>query len=638
MKRNPERSTTSVHSIVAGWSLLSFAFVSCDRKDSAQQNTPTLDEPSSSATVSTAPVLSAARWEDRPENEGWDSEAFHNATNTLLKKIGKTIADPASPNTESIGKLLAKGFACTDLRPDKLETVYQDPTREFSVARTASGIEPRPQYSHQGSEGLSNAFLALATPFEPSAQRVVMIKNIEVSLSDQEATTTAWVRISAHGETRSVQQLAHWRCHWSGSTSAPSLQRIELLDFEETTSEKGTLFSDATRTVIGANECFQTQIAGGIPYWLRELDAGVFTDLFGHNGLAIGDVNGDGLEDIYLCQPGGLPNRLFLQNPDGSATDAAGRLGVDWLDVSHSALFLDLDNDGDQDLAVGLSNQLVVLSNEGKDDGFTKRWSTPLGNRPRSLTAGDVDSDGDLDLYVCIYSANADEPGQQQGNRGRPDSFYDARNGGRNSLWRNRLDPTSGEGTATWNWSFDDVTSDWGLNANNSRWSLAAAWEDYDDDGDLDLCVANDFGANNLYRNVAARGAEPNFEDVAAVTGTEDRAFGMSVSWGDYDRDGAMDMHISNMWSSAGSRITSQEKFRASRDEEVNTRLEYLARGNTLLRNRPTDGSFEDLTIHSGIERGLWAWGSQFGDINNDGWEDLLVANGFLTNNRPDDL
>jgi hypothetical protein len=182
------------------------------------------------------------------------------------------------------------------------------------------------------------------------------------------------------------------------------------------------------------------------------------------------------------------------------------------------------------------------------------------------------------------------------------------------------------------NWSFADVTVDVGLDHNNRRWSYAAAWDDFDKDGDLDLYVSNDFGRNNLYRNDNGR-----FRDVAAAAGVEDIASGMSVSWGDYDGDGWSDLYVSNMFSAAGSRITFQEQFKGNASSETRTQYQRLARGNTLFRNLG-DGTFEDVGVAAGVTMGRWSWGSLFVDINNDGMQDIIVGNGYVTGDDSGDL
>ena len=126
--------------------------------------------------------------------------------------------------------------------------------------------------------------------------------------------------------------------------------------------------------------------------------------------------------------------------------------------------------------------------------------------------------------------------------------YHDANNGAANLLLRH-----------TGDWVFDEVSSDVGLDENNQRFSYAAAWEDFDLDGDQDLYVANDFGRNNLYRN-----DDGQFKDIAKEAGVEDISAGMSVSWGDYNVDGFPDLYVANMFSSAGHRVAYQRRFRAN--------------------------------------------------------------------------
>ena len=334
------------------------------------------------------------------------------------------------------------------------------------------------------------------------------------------------------------------------------MTKISVLDYEEI--ESTSTFSDCTLAVMGETAAFQDQIRFGLDHWLDRLEIQFGIATTGYQGLAIGDANGDGLDDLFVAQPGGilvgLPNRLFLQRADGTVEDVSQAAGVDWNSETHSALFLDLDNDGDQDLVVATVMGVVFAENDGSARFAVRAVKLTPEAPPMSMAAADFDEDGDLDVFACCYSNRISTEIM-----GRPVPYHDANNGGRNILFRNDQD-----------WRFLDVTQAVGLDTNNRRFSFAAAWEDYDNDGDLDLYVANDYGRNNLYRNDQAR-----FTDVAARLGVEDISAGMSVAWGDFNLDGWMDLYISNMWSSAGNRIAFQRQFKSAADDT--TRQHYQA-------------------------------------------------------------
>lgn len=345
--------------------------------------------------------------------------------------------------------------------------------------------------------------------------------------------------------------------------------------------------------------------------------------LHGHHGLALADVNGDQLDDVYVCQPAGLPNRLYLRAADSSLTEVSAQAGVDWLDRSRSALFVDLDNDGDQDLIIAMNVNVMMMSNDGSGR-FTERATYYTSGDPTSLSAADYDADSDLDVYVTGYGGGflaASEGDDAALGHAIPYPYHDASNGGANLLLQNDGD-----------WKFRDVTKDRGLEVNNRRWSFAASWEDFDRDGDADLYVANDYGRNNLYRN-----DDGSFVDIAAEAGVEDIAAGMSVSWGDYNNDGWMDIYVGNMFSSAGNRIAYQRNFQASAADTTRAQFQRHARGNTLFENLQ-DGTFRDVSLKAAVTMGRWAWGSKFADLNNDGREDILVANGYVTGPDTGDL
>ena len=381
-------------------------------------------------------------------------------------------------------------------------------------------------------------------------------------------------------------------------------------------------FAEVTERAFGRDDAHARQLGLGTDHWRDSLDAALGVSVYGHQGISLGDFDGDGLEDLYVGQPAGLPNRLFRNNGDGTFSDVSRRAGLDVLDETSMSLFGDLDNDGDQDLVlVGAAPLLFRNDSAGRFELDRRAGLEVPEGRAAMLTGAalaDYDLDGDLDLYVCAYDfweAGSDYDA--------PTPYYDAVNGPANLLYRN-----DGSGV------FEEVSAESGLDPGNDRFSFAAAWGDYDNDGDPDLYVANDFGRNNLYRN----NGDGTFSDVAADLGVEDLGAGMSAAWGDYDNDGDLDLYTANMWSSAGLRITGSGQFgEAVPSEAVRGSFRRQAQGNSLFRNDGPAG-FADVSDEAGVRTGRWAWASDFVDFDSDGWLDLFVQNGYITGERMDDL
>jgi len=543
-----------------------------------------------------------------PAAEGWDAEVFARRTRAQLARVAQCLEGTAPIRAGDLEPLLDPSFACAALRPDELREVYA--AGPLRVLRGVVGGE-EPQ---RGAAGLAAALRALRAPFEEGLEVHTLAQILGLEQDGSEAVTTVMFRAWQTSPRGALQQNAVWRCRWvpGAAGGEPTLARIEPTSFEEVARDVDRAFVDCTAAVLGANPSFRQQLVPGINEWGAALDRTMGISYLGHEGLAIGDADGDGLEDLYVCQVGGLPNRLFRQRPDGTAADVSAQAGVDLLDVSHSALFVDLDQDGDQDLVVAAA-EVVVLSNDGTGR-FTLVTRFPATN-VYALAAADYDEDGDLDLYLCRYTLSRDTA---------PIPYHDARNGPPNVLLRNDGD-----------WRFSDVTEESGMGQNNSRFSFAAAWADYDQDGDVDLYVANDYGRNNLYRN---EGPSPDdgkyrFVDAAGEVGVEDVSAGMSVSWGDYDLDGDLDLYVGNMFSAAGMLLTHQARFTERMGPDAAALFQRHARGNALFAGS-SEGTFRDVSVEAGVTNAFWAWASLFVDVNNDGLEDLYVANGLVSNDR----
>ncbi len=559
--------------------------------------------------------------DDDPERDGWQTEVFYQAAGDQLHHLSDFLKQPSSPAaTGGLRAVAAVDFACAALRPPELREVFADGS--MRVWRPAQAAGEPAAWQHRGVDGLMAALRELLEPLGDAGDVHVKLKIIGVELEATRASTRLIYELSGRAAGGSIEQHATWQAEWLRRPGEPPRLRSLRVqgDFEETRFRGGggaTQFSDLTAAVLAGNPSFAGQLMRGTWSWLGQLEGALGPDIMGHAGLAIGDVDGDGLEDLYACQLGGLPNRLFLHNADGTASDRSAWAGVDWLDRSQSALLVDLDNDGDKDLVVGTAPALILMENDGRGT-FSPRAVFESVSYAYSLAAADFDLDGDLDLYATRYTPLSGDPGAVV-DIPSPMPYHDAENGAANYLLRNDGD-----------WRFHDATARTGLDADNHRWSFAASWEDFDNDGDPDLYVANDFGRNCLYRNERTPGGETRFVNVAAEVGVEDVASGMSASWGDADRDGRMDLYVGNMFSSAGNRITFQGRFQPSMSAEDRARVQRLARGNSLFLNRGSSG-FLDASLDAGVTRGRWAWGSIFADLNNDGWQDLFVANGYLT-------
>jgi hypothetical protein len=558
--------------------------------------------------------------QDDPAADGWLSETFVRRAGRQLARVKKYLEHPDSADAALLLEgISAASFESSRLRPERLRTDYDDGS---IVAKTAL-LSDAGQSAVTASD-LQSELDGLLEALDGSRNHQAKFKDVGVDFSGDHPVTSHLLSVSGSLDDGTAELHAAWTVTWQRIPGEnPLILAITVDSYEEsriTAGTRSTLFSECTRSVLAETESFEAQILRGPAHWLTRIEAAMGTDIMGHSGLAIGDADGDGLEDLYVPQQGGLPNRLYIQNPDGSVTDRSAAARVDWLDRSLSALFIDLDNDGDQDLVVGSTIGLLMHENDGTGR-FELRSILDEARYAYSLAAADYDADGDLDLYATRYSPVRDDPVDESVDVPKPIPYHDARNGSPNVLLRN-------DG----NWTFADATVESGLDAENRRWSFAAAWEDYDNDGDQDLYVANDFGRNALYRNDDGR-----FENVADDAGVEDTASGMSAAWGDADRDGIMDLYVGNMYSSAGNRITTQPMFRAGTDVEMRETMRRMAKGNSLFLGSP-DGDFEEVAEEVGAAMGRWAWSSIFADLNNDGWEDIVVANGFLTAEEADDL
>ena len=599
--------------------VLCLFWAGCSKNSTPKESNPLPSSPESTAivpvvegiqtapgleqTTFVAPLTDAYKRID-PIEDGWDSEAFSAAATKQLKLLAKELSTPSKLSNDSIAKFFIQDTALSlQLKPANLSEFYRD--SEFHIQR--GGAESAPSQNDP-----VIAFRSLLSTIQSTNILQTEVKLYRIDKAGNDFTSRVMFNAAGQSTEGPKQINTEWLCHWTPDIETPHIKSIALLSYEESirlAKNKTSLLNDCTADLLGHNKAYREQLLRSTDHWRARIPVNLGLDVVANHGLALGDVNGDGLDDLYLCQQGGLPNRLFIQNPDGTLTDHTRQSGTGWLDYCASALIVDLDNDGDRDLAVSQDFKLLLMENDGSGR-FNLSFGTSTHAQTFSISAADFDLDGDLDIYACGYNPSADRV--RSGALGEPLPYHDAQNGGANMLLSN-------DGS----WEFNEVTENVGLNHNNNRFSFAATWEDYDDDGDPDLYVANDYGRNNLYENTSGR-----FVDVAAELGIE----------GDFNRDGRLDIYISNMFSAAGNRITFQRQFKPGAPQAMLAQYQRHARGNTLFQADKEGRGFRDISVEQGVTMGRWAWGSRFVDLNNDGWEDLVVANGFISTEDTGDL
>lgn len=345
------------------------------------------------------------------------------------------------------------------------------------------------------------------------------------------------------------------------------------------------------------------------------------------SGVAVGDADGDGCEDLVLA---GSPDLVFYRSRcDGTFEDATLDVGLQnpYPAAASGVLFFDYDNDGWSDLfvaAVSGGDRLYHNEGKGKFVDVSEAAGIAPGRWGSMPVAADYDRDGDLDLYVARMGDHE---------RSAPQPPTNADNGVRGTLLQNQ-----GDGT------FADVSEQAGVDS--PGWDMAAAWGDYNGDGWPDLYVANEFGNNRLYRNER----DGTFSDQAKAAGALDGGSAMGITWGDLEGDGDLDLFVSGMHANSGWTLFHPDfplpvpwyyrlmgLFTKSVQEKSDELVDRLSRGSTLLRN-DGDGSFTDISDSAGVRDGQWGWAAEFFDYDNDGYLDLYAVNGFITGPLEDDV
>ena len=323
--------------------------------------------------------------------------------------------------------------------------------------------------------------------------------------------------------------------------------------------------------------------------------------------VSVADFDRDGWQDIYVSNSGeGSRNALYRNLGNGSFEDVATAFGVDGMNsrengVSMGAVWGDYDNDGCEDLFVYKWGKPELFHNEG---GKSFARVSEAAGLPKWVNANtaiwfDYDRDGKLDLFLGGYYADDVNLWNLPNTKMMPESFEYASNGGRKYVFHNL-----GGG------KFEEVAEQLGIKS--TRWALAAVAADLRGTGYPDLFIANDYGVSELYFNDGGK----KFREAGKQTGVGYAPkSGMTAAVGDVLNQGRFGIYVTNI-----------------SEEGV------LVQGNNLwMPKAGTSGEniqYENLANAMGVEIGGWSFGAQFGDLNNDGFQDIYVTNGNVSLDR----
>jgi len=335
------------------------------------------------------------------------------------------------------------------------------------------------------------------------------------------------------------------------------------------------------------------------------------------NGIAVADVDGDGLYDIYFVNQAG-PSELWknlgggkFRKIDNPALSLSGRIGV-------TASFADIDNDGDEDLYVTtVKGGNLLFENDGH--GNFRDITHQAGLTHTAHSSGsvffDYDHDGRLDLLVCdVGDYTSDKKGAQGQFVGLPDAFS-------GHMYPERFEhPVLYRNLG--NNRFQDVTAAVGLNPHG--WCGDAAVTDLNGDGWPDIYFLNMMGANHYYENQGGK----SFVEKTKTYFPKTSWGAMGVKFFDYDNDGRLDLFVTDMHSDmaqdVGPELEQKKAPTHSPDSFLMGPASSFIFGNSLYHNTGKP-PFEEVSDAMGVEN-FWPWGPSIGDINADGWDDIFIA------------
>lgn len=373
--------------------------------------------------------------------------------------------------------------------------------------------------------------------------------------------------------------------------SVPDPERLvaSFSDFSEQSNTYTSPQEEQSEAVVISDDLLFTDVSAVAGFNYSMLPGDNLSEVyFVAGGLAVGDYNKDGFEDVFVShslQPG----KLFLNSGNGSFNDVTKEVLGDFKTRQFGGIFFDPDADGDLDLLVSTDDEssysnLWVNNGNGSFIESDNNAGLKFSRATQSFSLADIDGDRDLDLFAGHWGIRKDSenPGYLWRNDGKG-IFHDASD----------IVPETPPAIVS---KVADAKLDVRFTGN---------FADIDADGDVDLLISGDFGTSQILKNDAGR----TFTDETDQEISDENGMGGAV--GDYDNDGDLDWFVTSIHNPSSAKT-------------------YIGgdSGNRLYQNNGT-GDMKDVTGIAGVREGFWGWGACFADFNNDGWLDIFHTNGM---------
>ena len=418
-----------------------------------------------------------------------------------------------------------------------------------------------------------------------------------------------------------VREEGEWKLTRMALDSARRVVGVDSKYFSDVTASAGIDFN------TGVNDIFKKD-----HYNFAIVDRAA-------GGVATGDFDNDGYPDIVFA--GSEGSKVYRNAHDGRFEDVTAKAGLAGEIGLHGQgiVMADYDNDGCLDIYItktpNVTNRLLHNTCNSSFVDVTKQAGLELASYSTTAAFADINNDGYLDLYVGVYGNAL---------KNSPDPPFHDRHAFPNRLYRNNKDGT-----------FTDITEEAGVG--DPGWTLGLTFWDYDNDGDQDIYVANDFGHKSLFQNDGTG----HFTNVTKAAGLIDYGFGMSASPCDVNGDGNLDMYTSNIYSGTtwylqhaieefywvrlidptrtwNTSVAGWQMYRNMGSLKSAFAIgKKMGEGNSLYLNRG-DGTFQSVGVDKGVNIAGWAWGSDAFDFDNDGDLDIHAANGWISQRKNTDL